>query len=154
MESGAKQLTVLRLDKSEYKNVLAALESNTGKQIATVNAKTSPLNPTAESKDKDEVVPFGTDKVAAALKVAMENEGCKVTEENQGRIECKRPRGASERTGSGGEKITAMLEPRGAQTRVRIQTGKGFYGRLGKKNWSTAIYDEMMKTLQKAAPIA
>ncbi len=150
-EGGAKQLMVLRLDKSEYKNVLATLESKTGKHIAMLDAKTSSLNPTAESKNKDEVIPFGADKVAAALKAAMESEGCKVTEEKENHIECKRARGYSERTGSGGEKVTATLEAKGDQTRVRIETGKGVVGRLGKKNWSTAIYGEMMKSLQKPA---
>jgi hypothetical protein len=148
-EGDAKQLTVLRLDKSEYENVIAALEARTGKHIAVVDPKTSSLNPTAESKDMDEVIPFGMDKVAAALKSAMESEGCKVTDVNASRIECKRARGHSELTGTGAEKVTATLEAKGEQTRVRIWTGKGFAGRVGKKNWSTPIYQEMMKSLQK-----
>lgn len=150
-EGDAKQLTVLRLDKSEYRNVIAALEARTGKHIAVLDSKHSSLNPTAESKNMDEIVPFRVDKVGAALKSAMESDGCKVTEATDVRIDCKRGRGGSERTGFGGEKVTATLEAKGEQTRVRIWTGKGFVGRVGKKNWSTAIYQEMMKSLQKPA---
>lgn len=151
-EGDAKQLTVLQLDKSEYKAVIAALEAKTGKHIAVLDSKNSPLNPVVGSKNMDQVVPFGREKVAAALKSAMETEGCKVTEAKEGRIECKRARGGSERTGFGGEKVTVTLEAKTDQTRVRIQTGKGVVGRLGKKNWSSAIYEEMMKNLQKPAP--
>ncbi len=57
-EGDAKELTVLRLDKSEYEKVISTLEARTGKHIEVLNSKTSPLNPTAESKDMDEVVPF------------------------------------------------------------------------------------------------
>jgi hypothetical protein len=151
-EGDAKQEMVLRLDKSEYEKVLATLEARTGKSIARLDTKTSPLNPTANSKDVDEVVPFQRDAVVAALKPAMDNVGCKVKEASAKRIECKRERGNSERTGYGGEKVTAELEVKGEQTRVRIWTGKGFVGRIRKNNWSTPIYDEMMKTLKKPTP--
>lgn len=150
-EGDAKQLTVLRLDKSEYKDVIATLKARTGKKIAVVDPKTSSLSPTAGSKDMDGVVPFGTDKVATALKSAMENEGCKVTHVTASRVECKRARGQSELTGVGGEKVTATLEAKGEQTRVRIWTGKGFEGRVNKKNWSPPIYQQMMKILEEPA---
>lgn len=150
-DATAKQEMVLRLDKSEYEKVLATLESRTGKPIARLDSKTSALNPTANSKDMDETIPFQKDAVAAALKPAMESVGCKVTEEKAKHIECKRDRGYSDRTGNGGEKITADLQAKGEQTRVRIRTFKGTLGRLEKKNWSTPIYQEMMKTLQQPA---
>jgi hypothetical protein len=150
-EGDAKQSTVLRLDKSEYRNVIAALEARTGKHIAILESKHSALNPTADSKNMDEMVPFAVDKVGAALRSAMETDGCKVTESTDVRIECKRDRGGSERTGFGGEKVTAALEAKGQQTRVRIWTGKGVVGRVGKKNWSKGIYQEMMKSLQTQA---
>ena len=57
-EGDAKETTVLQLDKSEYQQVIATLEARAGKKIAVLDAKTSDLNPTAESKDMDEVVPF------------------------------------------------------------------------------------------------
>jgi hypothetical protein len=151
-QGDAKEITILRLDKSEYGKVIAALEAKSGKHIATLDSKTSSLNPTAESKDMDTVIPFRMEKVATALKSAMESEGCMVTDATASRVECKRSRGGSERTGFGGEKITATMEAQGEQTRVRISTGKGFVGRIGKKNWSTSIYQEMMKSLQKLAP--
>lgn len=149
-----KQQMVLRLDKSEYEKVIATLEARTGKHIEKLDAKSSPLNPTANSKDVDQLIPFQKDAVVAALKPSMENFGCKVTDEAAKRIECKRTRGLSDRTGNGGEKVTAELEAKGEQTRVRIWTGKGFVGRIRKNNWSTPIYDEMMKSLQKPAQSA
>jgi hypothetical protein len=154
-EGDAKQLTTLRLDKSEYQQVIATLEAKTGKKIATLNANTSAFNPTAGSKDMDEVIPFPMEAVAAALKFAMESMNCKVEHETAREIECKRPwanNRDTERTGSGGEKVAARLEAKGGgQTRVRIATEKGFRGRMVKKNWSTPIYGEMMKNLEKPA---
>jgi hypothetical protein len=156
-EGDAKQLTTLRLDKSEYKKVISTLEAKTEKHIATLDSKTSAFNPTAGSKDTDEVVPFRMDAVAGALKPAMESMGCNVTHATANRIECKREwaKGRdTERTGSGGEKVTATLEAKGEQTRVRISTEKGFRGRMVKKNWSTPIYEQMLKSLQKPAQSA
>lgn len=121
---------------------------------ATFDSVTSSFDPTLISVDVDELVPFDVDRVAIALKPAMESQNCNVTEASANRIECKRPRVAttSKHMGSGGESVTAMLEANGGQTQVRITTGKGFNGRLLKQNWSTPIYVEMMKTLQKAQP--
>lgn len=117
---------------------------------ASIDSTTSSLDPNAEGKDVDEVIPFAMDKIMTALKPAMESAGCQVTEETSDRIECKRSRVYSQQVSdAGGEKVTAMLKVKGDQTRVRISTGKGFYGRLGKKNWSTPIYEEMLKSLQK-----
>jgi hypothetical protein len=147
-ETGATQEVVLRLDKSEYQGILDALESRTGKKIEMRTVKTGELNPNAGSKDVDILVPFPMEKVKAALKPAMENEGCNVTEESANRVICKRKRGGSERTGNGGEEVAASLAVSGNQTRVRIVTGKGFVGRAGKKNWSTSIYNGMAKSLQ------
>lgn len=153
-EGDSKQLTTLRLDKSEYQKVIATLEARTGKHIAALDSKKSPLNPTVGSKDMDELVPFRMDAVAAAMKPAMESVGCNVTRATAERLECKRPWAKDndiERTGNGGENVTAKLEAKGEQTRVRISTEKGFHHRLGKKNWSTPIYQEMMKNLQQPA---
>jgi len=118
-EGDAKQLTTLRLDKSEFKKVIATLEEKTGKHIATLDSNSSVFNPTAGSKDMDEVVPFRIDAVAAALKPAMEDFGCKVKNANASRVDCKREwanHPDTERTGSGGEKVTATLEAKGEQT--------------------------------------
>jgi hypothetical protein len=145
----AKEVTVLRLDRSEFEGVLAAAEAKSGKKIVRLAAKNSAMDPTLKSKDMDEVVPFSAEKVAAALKTAMEHEGCNVSEEAGDHIECKRARGASGQSGTGGESVTARLEASGEGTRVRVVTGKGVAGRVGKRNWSTPIYQEMMKALQK-----
>jgi hypothetical protein len=149
-DRAGQKVTLLRLDKSEHQNVVEALQAKSGKQLKTLEFKTSSLsNPTAGSKDMDEVVAFGTDKIMAALKPAMERLGCKVTEATASRIKCKRSRGKSEQTGTGngGESVTATLDPEGEQTRIRISTGLGFYGRVYKKNWSTPIFQEMMRNL-------
>jgi hypothetical protein len=119
---------------------------------ATFGSITMAFDPNLITVDVDEVVPFAMDQVVAALRPAMESQDCKVTEETASRIECKRQRVHATWTngGSGGESVTATLEARGNQTHVTITTGQGFSGRLaGKKNWSTPIYEEMMKSLQK-----
>jgi hypothetical protein len=156
-EGDTKQSTTLRLDKSEYHQVIATLEAKTGKKIATLDSNTSAFNPTAGSKDRDELVPFRIDLVVAAVKPAMESFGCKVKDATASHIECKREwanNRDTERTGSGGERVTATLEAKGEKTRVRIATEKGFRGRMVKKNWSTPIYQEMMKSLQEPAKTA
>jgi hypothetical protein len=102
----------------------------------------------------DETIPFLMDKVMAAIKPAMESVNCNVKESSADRVECKRPRVFTDRQNDdvGGESVTAVLEAQGSQTRIRITTGKGFYGRLGKQSWSMAIFQETMKRLQQAQP--
>jgi hypothetical protein len=104
--------------------------------------------------DVDETIPFLMDKVMAAVKSAMESANCNVKESSADRVECKRPRVFADRQNEdvGGESVTAVLEAQGNQTRIRITTGKGFYGRLGKDSWSMPIFQEMMKRLQQAQP--
>jgi len=118
---------------------------------ATFDSVTSSFDSAWMSVDVDEAVPSAIDKVMAALKPAMESQECHVTAESADRIECKRPRGhtSAEHSGYGGESVTAVLEARGDKTRVVITTGLGFYGRLGKRNYSTPIYEVMMRNLQK-----
>jgi|HubBroStandDraft_1064217.scaffolds.fasta_scaffold09832_3 hypothetical protein len=104
--------------------------------------------------DVDETIPFPMDKVMAAVKPAMESVSCSVKESSAERVECKRPRVVTDRQNDdvGGESVTAVLEAQGNQTRIRITTGKGFYGRLGKQSWSITIFQEMMKRLLQAQP--
>lgn len=104
----------------------------------------------------DEVIPFEISKVVPALKPAMESQNCNVMEATVSRIECKRPRVSAtfKHPGSGGESVTAILEAKGDQTRVHISTGKGYYGRLVKQNWSVPIYQKMIESLQNAQPKA
>ncbi len=112
----------------------------------------SPLDPGAGVVD--ELVPFEMDKVVAALKPAMQSVDCDIKEATANRIECKRPRvyATYQQIGSGAESVTAFLEAKGDQTHVRISTGKGIYGRLGKVNWSGAIYEKMIENLQSSQP--
>jgi hypothetical protein len=121
---------------------------------ATIDPDMNPIDRIGVSKDVDEVVPFTMDKLMAAVKPAMESMDCKVTDTAADRIECKRTRGYSysEHMGYGGESITATFEAQRNQTRVQIKTGKGFYGRLGKVNWSTPVYRKMMENLRAAQP--
>ena len=113
-------------------------------KAATVETKS------VAAEDVDEVVPFEMDKVMAALKPAMESVDCNVKEATANRVECKRPRHTSGNRVYGGESVTAVLEVQGSKTRIVITTGKGFYGRLVKSNWSMPIYEQMMKNLQPA----
>jgi hypothetical protein len=121
---------------------------------ASFDSVTSSFDSAWMSVDVDEAVPFAMDKVMAALKPAMEGQDCHVTAESADRIECRRPRGqtSAEHSGYGGESVTAVLEAQGGKTHVLITTGLGFYGRLGKRNYSTPIYEEMIRNLQKGQP--
>jgi hypothetical protein len=104
--------------------------------------------------DVEEIIPFPMDKVMAAVKPAMESVSCNVKESSADRVECKRPRVFTDKRNNdvGGESVTALLEAQGDQTRIRITTGKGFYGRLGKQSWSMSVFQETMKHLQQAQP--
>ncbi len=120
---------------------------------ATFDSVTLSFDSAWMSVDVDEVVPFAMDKVMAALNSAMESQNCKVSSAAADRIECKRPRVlARQQPDMGAESVTALLEAKGDQTEIHITTGKGFYGRLAKKNWSTPVYEAMMKNLQTAQP--
>jgi hypothetical protein len=104
--------------------------------------------------DVDETIPFPMDKVMAAVKPAMESVNCSVKESSSDRVECKRPRVATDRRNNdvGGESVITVLEAQGDHTQIRITTGKGFYGRLGKQSWSMPIFQETMKRLLSAQP--
>lgn len=102
------------------------------------------------SKDVDQTVAYPMDKVLEAAKQALTTYGCDINKEKEKAdyLECTRDRHIGVVVGSGGEKVTVKLSAKGSETRVEIKTGKGFVGRLGKKNWSTPIFDEMVKTLK------
>ena len=100
------------------------------------------------SKDIDRTVAYPVGQVLAAAKRALDTYGCDVKKEKPDYLECTRDRHVGAFVGSGGEKVTVQLSAKDKETRVEIKTGKGFVGRLGKKNWSTPIFDEMMKTLK------
>jgi hypothetical protein len=117
---------------------------------ATFDSVTLSLDPEWMSVDVDEPVAYPMGKVMAALEIGMQTQNCKVTEKTADRIECKRPRvlSSSHSYDLGGESVTGVLVENGSQTQVRITTGKGFYGRLAKKNWSTPVFEAMMKELR------
>jgi hypothetical protein len=100
------------------------------------------------SQDVDRTVAYPMVRVLDAAKQALDTYGCDVKKEKPDYLECTRDRHVGAFVGSGGEKVTVQLSAKGSETRVEIKTGKGFVGRLGKKNWSTPIFDEMMKTLK------
>ncbi len=119
---------------------------------ATFASVTMAFDPNLITVNVDEVVPFATDQVVAALKTAMESQDCKVTDATASRIVCNRPRVHATWSdgGSGGESVTAILEERGNQAHVTITTDEGLSGRLaGKKNWSTPIFEVMMENLRR-----
>lgn len=105
-------------------------------------------DPSKGSKNIDQTVAYPMDKVLEAAKQALATYGCNVKKERADYLECTRDRHVGVFVGAGGEKVTVKLSAKGSETRVEIKTGKGFVGRLGKKNWSTPIFDEMMKTLK------
>jgi hypothetical protein len=105
-------------------------------------------DPSKGSKDVDRTVAYPIAEVLDAAKQALTTYGCDVKKERPDYLECTRDRHVGVMLGSGGEKVTVRLSAKGSETRVEIKTGKGFVGRLGKKNWSTPMFDEMMKTLK------
>ena len=107
-------------------------------------------DPSKGSKDVDRTVAFPLAKVLEAAKLAAATYGCEIKKEDSDSLECTRSRHVGVFVGSGGEKVTVQLSPKDNETRVVVKTGKGFVGRLGKKNWSTPIFDEMMKNLKGA----
>ena len=125
--------------------VLATPSSLSG---PTANQAEEKGDPSKNSKDVDTTVPYPMAKVVDAAKQAATTYGCDVKKEKADYFECTRDRHMGVMVGSGGEKVTVQLTEKGSETRVEIKTGKGFVGRLGKKNWSTPIFDEMMKSLK------
>lgn len=109
-------------------------------------------DPTKNSKNMDEVVAFPMDKVLDAARQALQTYGCEVDpkKEKPGYLECKRKQHAGAFVGSGGEKLVVTLTAKGEETRVEVKTVKGFVGMAGMKNWSTPVFDEMMKILKGA----
>jgi hypothetical protein len=150
-EADHKQTAVIQLHKDEYGPAIAALESKARQKIEILTEKESRVNPTIQSENLEETVTYPLDRVRPAVKTAMERYGCTIASEKADRVECKRGRSYNEATGGGGEKITARLNSEGTSTRIRIETGKGVVGRLGKKNWSTPIFNEMKKQLDAKA---
>jgi hypothetical protein len=149
-DADAQHTAVLQLDKNEYRKILETLRARTGKEISEAPGEAADLSPTAGSVNMDEVVSYQLPAVKAAIKPAMTDVGCNITVERVDRIECKRPRGGSEITGVGGEKVIATFESQGDQTRIRIETDRGFNGHMAKKNWSTPIYKKMMEKLKQS----
>lgn len=105
-------------------------------------------DPSKGSKDVDQTIAYPMDKVLDAAKQSLATYGCSIKKEKTDYLECTRDRHVGVFVGSGGEKVKVKLSAKGSETRVQISTGKGFVGRLGKKNWSTPIFDEMMKVLK------
>jgi hypothetical protein len=107
-------------------------------------------DPTDGSKDVDRVVQHAPERVLGAAKQALSTYGCEVKKERGDYLECTRSRHVGVFVGSGGEKVTVQLSATDGGTRVVIKTGKGFVGRLGKKNWSTPIFTELERLLQQS----
>ncbi len=104
--------------------------------------------PSKGSKDVEQTVAYPMAAVLDAAKQALATFGCDIKKEKPDYLECTRDRHVGVMMGSGGEKVTVQLAADGNQTRVAVKTGKGFMGRLGKKNWSTPIFNDMIKTLK------
>lgn len=161
VSNGQDTISVFRLHKDEFRDILSAFGTKSGKSIEFLEDKGGLANPTAGSTDVDQIVPYHAEAIFRQIKPAMEKYNCQVTKEKpekkaRGIIECKRPHTVSGwkpgadagPTGVGGEKVTVILEAMGKQTRIKVETGKGFAGRLRKKNWSTPVFNEIMHRLE------
>lgn len=105
---------------------------------------------TKGSKDVNEVIQYPMDAVQKAVKVGMQTYGFDIKDEKPDYLDGTRSRHVGVVVGSGGEKVTVRLSSESGGTRVKIETGKGFVGRMGKKNWSTPIFNEALKVLKGA----
>jgi len=126
----------------------ALLAQPAGQAVPPANQAEEKDDASKGSKDVDRAVAYPMAQVLDAAKQALNTYGCDVKKEKPDYLECTRDRHVGAFVGSGGEKVTVQLSAKDKETRVEIKTGKGFVGRLGKKNWSTPIFDEMMKTLK------
>ncbi len=139
---------------SEYRPVPVASQSRAAEPAPvppkTESARTRPAHPdpTRGSRDVKDVVDYRLDDVQNAARDAMVFYGCQIKKERQGFLEGTRPREFDMWSGSGGEKVTVRLMALGDRTEVTVETGKGFVGRLVKRNWSTPIFTEMLRILQ------
>jgi len=129
---------------------IAVLAKATPDGVPPTNQTDDKDDPSKGSSDIDKTIEYPMAQVLGAAKQALITYGCDIEskKEKPDYLECTRSRHVGVLVGSGGEKITVRLSPKGNETRVLIETGKGFVGRLGKKNWSTPVYNEMMKTLK------
>lgn len=139
-DKGRHFTTVLLLDKTGRYDVLRALQARTGKQVEMLDEKTNPFDPTKGSVDVDQSLPGAPNKVAAAARAAMLSMGCIVTKDSPPSIECRRPRGSSELTGAGGERITVSLTDHGSSSEIHITTQATA---PRSRNWSTPMIDAM-----------
>ena len=145
---GATRSTVIvRLDKKEYRDVTSDLAARTGKPVELLDTKTDSLDPTMNSLDVDDTVAFPIQDVAAALKHSMDRVGCSVQKESPSSLQCRRRRGFSDLTGTGGEIVTASLETQGVGTHLRIVSKKVA---VRNRNWSTPIYEDTKRELGSA----
>ncbi len=103
-EAGVPSTATQGLDKTEAWSIRNSIQSKMGQPIQELDEKHNPFDPTAGSTDVDKVVPFGKDRVAAALHTAMESFGCQSTSETASVLQCKRKRGHSELTGPAGSR--------------------------------------------------
>jgi hypothetical protein len=157
-------VTVFRLHKDEFMDIISTFEAKTGKSVELRGDKGGLANPTAGSKNVDQIVPYRVEKIFPELKPAMEKYNCYIKKEQPEKkgkttVVCKRPATVSGwkpgadagPTGIGHEKVTVILENLGEQTRVKVETGKGINGRFRKRNWSTPIFKEIMNRLEHKA---
>jgi hypothetical protein len=144
--AGVPNVVVLRLSPAKYRDVISALNDKSGKRVALLDPKSQELDPSAGSTDIDEVVPFRSDQILLAIKPAMESMACTVSKTGASDVVCHRRHVNSDRTGIGGETISAGFTPDGNTTRVKITTLKPALH--GGRNWSTPVYREMLKRLE------
>ncbi len=146
-KDGQRKQLVLRLDKGDYRAVIAAAEQKTQKKVNVLSAAQGSANLTRHSRDVDRLVNYSPGKVEAAIREAMEARTCRILKQTPGFFECERPADGERYMG---EKVVAIFVAEGDGTRVKVETRKGVMGRAVKKNWSTPIFEEMLRLLQGA----
>lgn len=82
----------------------------------------------------DVLLPSTMDRVVAALKLAMQSQGCDVTNAAPDGVECKRPQG----------KVIAFLKAEGSLTRMDL------YGRFNEQDFSVPLCEAIKKNLDSS----
>src|SRR5262249_39840239 len=132
---------VLQLHKAEFRDVIAALNRQSGRRVEILE------DPTSGSQNVDEVLPLRLDEVMSAIEPAMRSMGCEIRKRKKDGVECYRSSIHVSPTGTSGETVSASVETNGSGTRIRIKTSHGLSGR----NWSTPMYRELRRQLDLSA---
>jgi len=141
---GSVRDSILQLDKSDFRGIIAALNARSGKHVEVLDTKSPFLDPSVGSHDVDERVAYPVRDVMPLIDPAMRAMGCDVRTRKQDFVECYRDPKRAGRTGMGGERVRVIIHAETPGTRVQIVTTPG----MSHRNWSSPIFRELTRLLE------